>query len=179
MSVRHGFKSSSTRRRRIVSRDRPSCSVSLTIAPASRSSAQRRAGPGGRHPQCPFLAREFARRSQARFFVQREFQVAFHEASFGQVNRRAANQDAARDRLMKMPLGKAAKNRPNDIPVAKRLTSPSAEVAVTTGSSLDAYRGVKPSADSRSFTQQRIPMPNARSPNPGASGIILFTCLLL
>jgi hypothetical protein len=46
------------------------------------------------------LPEQFARRSRARFFAQRQFQVAFHEASFGSVNRRAANRDTARDRLI-------------------------------------------------------------------------------
>ena len=41
ISRRQGFRSSSAKRRRTVSRDSPSCRVSLTIAPARRSSVQR------------------------------------------------------------------------------------------------------------------------------------------
>ena len=41
ISRRHGFRSSSAKRRRTVSRDSPSCAVSLTIASARRSRVQR------------------------------------------------------------------------------------------------------------------------------------------
>src|SRR5258708_2479042 len=47
MSGRNGFSSFSASRRRTVSRDRPSCSVSLTIAPASNSRVQRARPAGG------------------------------------------------------------------------------------------------------------------------------------
>ena len=47
MSLRHGLRSFSARRRRTVSRDKPSCSVSLTIAPASNSRVQRARPSGG------------------------------------------------------------------------------------------------------------------------------------
>src|ERR1035437_7931306 len=46
ISLRHGLRSFSARRRRTVSRDMLSCSVSLTIAPANSSSVQR-ARPSG------------------------------------------------------------------------------------------------------------------------------------
>src|SRR5664279_5062509 len=47
MSLRHGFSSFSAKRRRTVSRDRQSCPVSLTIAPASNSRVQRARPSGG------------------------------------------------------------------------------------------------------------------------------------
>ena len=47
ISRRHGFRSSSAKRLRTVSRDSPSCAVSLTIAPARRSSVQRLRPCGG------------------------------------------------------------------------------------------------------------------------------------
>src|SRR5580693_6384913 len=47
MSLRQGLRSFSAKRRRMVSRDRPSCSVSLTISPASSSSVQRLRPLGG------------------------------------------------------------------------------------------------------------------------------------
>src|ERR1700704_2846362 len=47
MSRRHGLRSFSARRRRTVSRDRPACSVSLTISPASSSRVQRARPVGG------------------------------------------------------------------------------------------------------------------------------------
>src|SRR6516165_9086945 len=47
MSLRQGLRSFSARRRRTVSRDRLLCSVSLTSAPASRSSVQRARPFGG------------------------------------------------------------------------------------------------------------------------------------
>src|SRR6266568_2402227 len=50
MSLRHGLRWFSAKRRRTVSRDRSSCSVSVTIAPASSSSVQR-ARPSGFTPK--------------------------------------------------------------------------------------------------------------------------------
>src|SRR5260370_7996351 len=47
MSLRHGLRSFSAKRRRTVSRDRPPCSVSLTISPASSSRVQRARPAGG------------------------------------------------------------------------------------------------------------------------------------
>src|SRR5215471_7200352 len=47
MSLRHGLRWFSARRRRTVSRDRSSCSVSLTIAPANNSRVQRARPSGG------------------------------------------------------------------------------------------------------------------------------------
>ena len=47
MSLRQGLRSFSAKRRRTVSRDRLSCSVSLTISPASSSSVQRARPAGG------------------------------------------------------------------------------------------------------------------------------------
>ena len=47
MSLRQGLRSFSARRRRTVSRDRPACSVSLTISPVSSSSVQRARPAGG------------------------------------------------------------------------------------------------------------------------------------
>src|SRR6266511_4302665 len=47
MSLRHGFRSFSAKRRRTVSRERLTCSVRLTIAPANSSSVQRARPCGG------------------------------------------------------------------------------------------------------------------------------------
>ncbi len=95
MSFRHGFRSFSARRRRTVSRDRLSCSVSLTISPASNSRVQRARpvrwlGAGGRHQQRLLLAAQLARRSGPRLLAQRSLQIASDEAPLGPVNRRAA-----------------------------------------------------------------------------------------
>jgi len=43
-------------------------------------------GTGGGDEQGLLLAREFAARSRARFFAERRFQVAEHEAAFGAVH---------------------------------------------------------------------------------------------
>src|SRR5262245_12717807 len=91
MSLRQGLRSFSAKRRRTVSRETPSCSVSLTSSPANRlqrptAAACRWLGTGGGDEQGLLLAREFAARSRARFFVERRFQVAEHEAAFGAVH---------------------------------------------------------------------------------------------
>ena len=65
--------------------------------------ACRRAGAGGRHQQRRLLAGQLASGSRPRFFAQCEFQVAFHEAPFGPVNRRSAHRDTARDRFVADP----------------------------------------------------------------------------
>ena len=76
MSLRHGLRSFSARRRRTVSRDSSSCSVSLTISPASSSSVQRARpsgglGAGGRHQQRLLLAAELALRAGPRLLAER------------------------------------------------------------------------------------------------------------
>ena len=103
MSLRHGLRSFSARRRRTVSRDTLSCAVSLTISPASSSSVQR-ARPAGGFEQAvatssaSSLPDELALCAGARLFAERRLQVAFDEAALGPVDRRAADADARGDR---------------------------------------------------------------------------------
>src|SRR5947209_13552082 len=105
MSLRQGLRPFSARRRRTVSCDRLLCSVSLTIAPASRSSVQR-ARPSGGLAQAVatsrafFLDREFAFRPGTRLVAQRPFQIALHEAALDPVHGRAAHADAPCDLLV-------------------------------------------------------------------------------
>src|SRR5437773_10989953 len=88
MSLRHGLRPFSASRRRTVSPDRLSWSVSLTIAPAKSSSVQR-ARPSGGVAQAVatsrgfLLAGELALCAWTRILAQRPFQVAFHEAPLG------------------------------------------------------------------------------------------------
>ncbi len=100
MSRRHGFRSSSARRRRTVSRDTPSCSVSRTIArpadPASSACVPRASehaykvrgvGAGGGNEQRRLLARQLAGPLRTGLLAERQLQVALHEAPFGSVDR--------------------------------------------------------------------------------------------
>src|SRR3954467_8765681 len=101
MSLRHGLRWFSAKRRRTVSRDSSSCSVSLTIAPANSSSVQP-ARPWGGFEQAVatssfFFAGEFARRAEPLLFAERGFQIAFHKAALGPVHRRPADHDAGGD----------------------------------------------------------------------------------
>jgi hypothetical protein len=61
-------------------------------------SPRRRAGARGRHQERRLLAGQLARRSRARLLTERQFEIAFHEAALGPVNRGTANRNAARDR---------------------------------------------------------------------------------
>jgi hypothetical protein len=60
----------------------------------------RRVGAGGRHQQRRILAGQLTRRPWVRFLTERQFQIAFHEASFGSVNRGATNRTTGRDRFV-------------------------------------------------------------------------------
>src|ERR1700734_630104 len=66
------------RRRRTVSRDRPSCAVRLLIAPARRSSVQRLCPCGGLNQQGRFLVGQLAWRP-ACLLTQRQFHPTFRK----------------------------------------------------------------------------------------------------
>src|SRR5829696_2915318 len=105
MSLRHGLRPFSASRRRTVSPDRFSCSVSLTIASASNSSVQRARPSGGllqavatsRASCLPVSLRSAPR---ARLFAQRPFQIAFHETPLGPVHGGAAHRYGAGNLLI-------------------------------------------------------------------------------
>src|SRR5277367_557858 len=108
MSLRQGFKSSSAKRRRTVSRDRLSCSVSLTIASASSSNVQRLRPRGGFEQAVATssaisLPDSLRAAPGARLLAQREFQIAFDEAPLGSINRRSADPHGAGNRLVAGP----------------------------------------------------------------------------
>src|SRR3979490_788139 len=100
ISLRHGLRSFSASRRRTVSLDRLSWSVSLTMASAKSSSVPPGAPLGGFCPsRCPqqglFLAGELALCAWTRILAQRPFQIAFHEAPLGPVHGGAAHRHRA------------------------------------------------------------------------------------
>src|SRR3954467_7169543 len=115
MSLRHGLRWFSAKRRRTVSRDSSSCSVSLTIAPANSSSVQRARPSGGfeqavatsRASSLPVSLRAapspcsllcvFPPAAEPLLFAERGFQIAFHKAALGPVHRRPADRDAGGD----------------------------------------------------------------------------------
>src|SRR5262249_33285660 len=108
MSLRHGLRWFSARRRRTVSRDRLSCGVSLTSACASSSSVQRARPAGGleqvgRHQQGFFLAGELALCPGTGLFAQCPLQVALNEAPLGPVHRGPANPNTHGDILIADP----------------------------------------------------------------------------
>jgi hypothetical protein len=100
MSLRHGLRWFSAKRRRTVSRDSSSCLVSLTIAPANSSSVQR-ARPSGGFEQAVATSRAsslpVSLRAAPLLFAERGFQIAFHKAALGPVHRRPADRDAGGD----------------------------------------------------------------------------------
>src|ERR1700730_16096466 len=105
LSLRHGLSSFSVSRRRTVSREMLSCSVSLTSSSANSSRVQRARPSGGLEQavgdQQGFLfARELAGRARTRLFTQRLFQIAHQEAALGPVHGRPAHADADRDVLV-------------------------------------------------------------------------------
>src|SRR5271169_4864382 len=105
MSLRHGLRSFSAKRRRTVSRDTLSCAVSLTSSPDSSSSVQRARPAGGLEQAVAtsrafLLARELAVCSGARLFAERRLQVAEDEAALSPIDGRAAHADIGRDRLV-------------------------------------------------------------------------------
>src|SRR6266568_1273473 len=102
MSLRHGLRWFSAKRRRTVLRDRSSCSVSVTIALASSSSVQRARPSGGLEQavatsSASSLPESLRSGAGARFFAERGLQVAFDEAALGPVHRRSADGDADGD----------------------------------------------------------------------------------
>jgi hypothetical protein len=105
MSLRQGLRSFSARRRRTVSCDRPACSVSLTISPASSSSVQRTQPAGGLEQAVATNSASSLPLSlrAARFLAERRFQITEHEAAFGPGRRRAANPNTAGDLLVADP----------------------------------------------------------------------------
>src|SRR5882757_5374461 len=99
ISLRQGLRPFSASRRRTVSPDRLSWSVSLTIAPAKSSSVQR-ARPSGGLAQAVATnsassASELALCAWTRILAQRPFQIAFHEAPLGPVHGGAAHRHRA------------------------------------------------------------------------------------
>src|SRR5262245_45611818 len=96
MSLRHGFRSFSAKRRRTVSRERLTCSVRLTIASANSSSVQR-ARPCGGLEQAVATSRasslpESLRPAPGRgCSLSAGLQVTEHEALLGSVHGRATN----------------------------------------------------------------------------------------
>src|ERR1700757_3874037 len=91
MSLCQGLRWFSARRRRTVSRERLSWSVSLTIAPAS--SVQRPAGAtfgrartGGGDEEGFFVAGQLTIGACPRLLVQGGFEITFNEAALGPVN---------------------------------------------------------------------------------------------
>jgi hypothetical protein len=104
MSLRQGLSSFSAKRRRTVSRQTLSCSVSLTSSSASSSSVQR-ARPSGGFEQAVATSRasslpESLRSAPGRGSSLRRLQVANHEAALGPIDGRAAYPDAPRDLLV-------------------------------------------------------------------------------
>src|SRR3954470_10303813 len=102
---RHGFRSSSPRRRRTVSRERSACSVNRTISPASSSSVQRLCPAGGvEHAvatsSAVSLPDSLRDAPWAGLLAQRQLEVAFHKAPLGAIDRRDANRDTAGDPLV-------------------------------------------------------------------------------
>src|ERR1700730_17154931 len=96
MSLRQGLRSFSAKRRRTVSRETPSCSVSLTSAPANSTSVQRARPAGGlEQAVATSRARHLAARSWARLFAECRLQVAEHKAALGPVNGGTAHAHAA------------------------------------------------------------------------------------
>src|SRR3984893_12013951 len=104
LSLRHGLRSFSVSRRRTVSREMLSCSVSLTSSSANfqgpTGATLRWVGTGGRDQQGFLFARELAGRARTRLFTQRLFQIAHQEAPLGPVHGRPAHADADRDVLV-------------------------------------------------------------------------------
>jgi hypothetical protein len=108
MSRRHGFSSFSPNRRRTVSRDKPSCPVSWTIATSEQHQGPARTtlgrvGAGRCHQKRFLVARQLARGARARLFSERRFQVAGDEAALGPIHRRGADGEAQRDLRIARP----------------------------------------------------------------------------
>ena len=107
ISRRHGFRSSSAKRRRTISRDSSSVPASLTIAPTRNRVSSLR--PSGGLEQAVAPTTPFSYRTAcvvprgARLLTECQFQITFHEASFGPVHRRSTHRNAARDRLVADP----------------------------------------------------------------------------
>src|SRR5437763_14529449 len=104
MSLRQGLRWFSASRRRTVSCDRLSWSVSLTISPANSSNVQR-ARPagglgGGCHQKGFLLAGELALRSRTWLFGERPFEIALHEAPLGAIDGRASHHHGASNLLI-------------------------------------------------------------------------------
>jgi hypothetical protein len=99
MSLRQGLRSFSANRRRTVSRETLSCSVSLTISPANSSRVQR-ARPCGGLEQAVATSRASSLpeslRAAARLLAERRLQVAEHKTLLGPVDGRAADAHAGR-----------------------------------------------------------------------------------
>src|ERR1700741_308995 len=105
MSLRHGLSSFSVRRRRTVSREMSSCSVSLTSSSATKlqgptGAAFGRVRTGRRDQQGLLFARKLTGRAGPRLFAQRRLQIAEHEAALGPINRRSSHSDAPCDLLV-------------------------------------------------------------------------------
>src|SRR5271157_4274404 len=105
MSLRHGLRSFSAKRRRTVSRDTLSCAVSLTSSPDSSSSVQR-ARPAGGLEQAVATSRASSLPESLRFApgrgssLERRLQVAEDEAALSPIDGRAAHANIGRDRLV-------------------------------------------------------------------------------
>jgi hypothetical protein len=93
--------SSSARRRRTVSHDTPSCAVSLTIAPARRSSLLHLRTFGGvEQVVATGNAMSLQGAPGCVSSPSRQLQTTLHEAPFGPVHCRPADRDAARDHFV-------------------------------------------------------------------------------
>src|SRR5215470_12008464 len=91
MSLRQGLSWFSAKRRRTVSREMLSCSVSLTSSSAKSSSVHRARPSGGLEQavaiqQGLLFAGQLAICSGARLFAERRLQVAKHEAALGPID---------------------------------------------------------------------------------------------
>src|SRR6516225_4079193 len=100
MSFCQGLRWFSAKRRRTVSRDKLSWSVSLTIAPASSSSVQRARPSGGLEQAVEegfLVAGQLTIGACPRLLVQGGFEITFNEAALGPVNGRAADSHSSGD----------------------------------------------------------------------------------
>src|SRR5215218_10274841 len=105
MSLRQGLRWFSASRRRTVSCDRLSWSVSLTISASQQpqcpaGAPRRRLGAGGCHQKGFFLAGELALRSRTRLSGERPFEIALHEAPLGAIDGRASHHHGASNLLI-------------------------------------------------------------------------------
>ena len=140
----HGLSSISASRRRIVSAESVSCAVRRTISSASSCRVQRARPAGGfEHATATssdFVAGvELARRTGRGRFAERAFQALLDEALLRPIDRRRADSDVARDRLVgRAGVGGEEDLRPLDpanrpLPAARQRLQlvPFSEVSVT------------------------------------------------